>query len=153
ANRFSGVNYENSGSTSAVGHTGNSDVTTDNVSATHTFVLSGSAVLESRITYTRDNQPGPANSNHPEAGIRQGGATVITIGRNTFSPRYTNARTIQWADSLAYVHGRHTIKVGLDMNFQHIDNFFPGNFSGSYTFNSLADFASNKPFSFTQAFG
>ena len=38
------------------------------------------------------------------------------------------------------------------MNFQHIDNFFPGNFSGSYTFNSYADFASNRPFSFTQAF-
>ena len=38
------------------------------------------------------------------------------------------------------------------MNFQHIDNFFPGNFSGSYTFNSYADFAANRPFSFTQAF-
>jgi len=152
ANRFTGVNYENSGSTSAAGHTGNSSVTTDNVSATHTFVLSGRAVLDSRLTYTRDNEPGEANSTDPEAVIRQGGATVINIGRNSFSPRYTNARTIQWADSLSYVRGRHTFKAGLDMNFQHIDNFFPGNFSGSYTFNSLSDFASNRPFSFTQAF-
>src|SRR5437763_616015 len=151
-NRFTGVNYENSGSTSAAGHTGNSSVTTDNISGTHTFVLSGKAVLESRLTYTRDNEPGEANSSDPEAVIRQGGATVITIGRNNFSPRYTNARTIQWADSLSYVHGRHTFKAGLDLNFQHIDNYFPGNFSGSYTFNSYADFASNKPFSFTQAF-
>ena len=146
------MNYENSGSTSAAGHTGNSSVTTDNVSGTHTFVLSGAAVLESRLTYTRDNEPGAANSTDPEAVIRQGGLTAISIGRNNFSPRYTNARTIQWADSLSYVHGRHTFKAGLDMNFQHIDNFFPGNFSGSYTFNSYADFASNKPFSFTQAF-
>jgi outer membrane receptor protein involved in Fe transport len=152
ANRFTGVNYENSGSTSAEGHTGNSSVTTDNVSAAHTFVLSGAAVLESRVTYTRDNEPGAANSTDPEAVIRQGGATVINIGRNNFSPRYTNARTVQWADSLSYVRGRHTFKAGLDLNFQHIDNFFPGNFSGSYTFNSYADFASNRPFSFTQAF-
>ena len=152
ANRFTGVNYENSGATSAAGHTGNSSVTTDNVSGTHTFVLSGAAVLDSRLTYTRDNEPGEANSTDPEAVIRQGGATVISIGRNNFSPRYTNARTIQWADSLSYVRGRHTFKAGLDMNFQHIDNFFPGNFSGSYTFNSYADFASNRPFSFTQAF-
>jgi outer membrane receptor protein involved in Fe transport len=152
ANRFTGVNYENSGATSAAGHTGNSSVTTDNISGTHTFVLSGAAVLESRFTYSRDNEPGAANSTDPEAVIRQGGATVISIGRNNFSPRYTNARTIQWADSLSYVHGRHTFKAGLDMNFQHIDNFFPGNFSGSYTFNSYADFASNRPFSFTQAF-
>jgi outer membrane receptor protein involved in Fe transport len=152
ANRFTGVNYENSGSTSAAGHTGNSSVTTDNVSATHTWVLSSAMLLDSRFTYTRDNEPGEANSTDPEAVIRQGGATVISIGRNNFSPRYTNARTIQWADSLSYVRGRHTFKVGVDMDFQHIDNFFPGNFSGSYTFNSYADFASNTPFSFTQAF-
>ncbi|PWT85898.1 MAG: hypothetical protein C5B56_13300 [Proteobacteria bacterium] len=152
ANRFTGVNYENSGSTSAAGHTGNSSVTTDNVSATHTWVLSSAALLESRVTYTRDNEPGQANSADPEAVIRQGGATVISIGRNNFSPRYTNARTVQWADSLSYVRGRHTFKAGVDMDFQHIDNFFPGNFSGSYTFNSYADFASNTPFSFTQAF-
>src|SRR4051794_32376080 len=151
-NRFTGVNYENSGSTSAAGHTGNSSVTSDNVSGTHTFVLSGAAVLDSRLTYTRDNEPGEANSSDPEAVIRQGGASVITIGRNNFSPRYTNARTIQWADSLSYVRGRHTYKLGLDFNFQHIDNYFPGNFSGSYTFNSYADFAANRPFSFTQAF-
>jgi hypothetical protein len=89
ANRFTGVNYENSGSTSAAGHTGNSSVTTDNVSGTHTFVLSGAAVLESRLTYSRDNEPGAANSTDPEAVIRQGGVTVISIGRNNFSPRYT----------------------------------------------------------------
>uniref|UniRef100_Q01ZI5 TonB-dependent transporter Oar-like beta-barrel domain-containing protein n=1 Tax=Solibacter usitatus (strain Ellin6076) TaxID=234267 RepID=Q01ZI5_SOLUE len=152
ANRFTGVNYENSGSTSAAGHTGNSSVTTDSVSANHTLVLSSASVLDSRVTYSRDNEPGAANSTDPEAVIRQGGATVINIGRNNFSPRYTNARTIQWAESLSVLRGRHTFKAGLDMNFQHIDNFFPGNFSGSYTFNSYADFASNKPFSFTQAF-
>ncbi len=152
ANRFTGVNYENSGSTSAVGHTGNSSVTTDNVSGTHTYVISNASVLESRVTYTRDNEPGEANSTDPEAVIKQAGTTVISIGRNSFSPRYTNAKTTQWAESLATVRGRHTFKVGLDMNFQRIDNFFPGNFSGSYTFNSYADFASNKPFSFTQAF-
>jgi outer membrane receptor protein involved in Fe transport len=151
-NRFTGVNYENSGPTSAAGHTGNSKVTTDNVSGNHTLVMSGASVLESRLTYTRDNEPGEANSTDPEAVIRQGGTTVINIGRNNFSPRYTNAKTVQWAESLSVVRGRHTLKAGLDFNFQRIDNYFPGNFSGSYTFNSYADFASNKPFSFTQAF-
>ena len=152
AARFTGVNYENSGPTSAAGHTGNSSVTTDNVSGTHTWVLSPVSVLESRFTYTRDNEPGAANSTNPEAVIKQGGLTAITIGRNNFSPRYTNARTEQWAESLSVVHGRHTFKAGLDINWQQIDNYFPGNFSGSFTFNSYADFASNKPFSFTQAF-
>ena len=49
----------------------------------------------------RDNEPGAANSTDPEAVIRQGGTTVINIGRNNFSPRYTNARTFQWAGSLS----------------------------------------------------
>jgi len=152
ANRFTGVNYENSGTTSVVGHTGNSSVTTDNVSGTHTFAFSPTTLLESRVTYTRDNEPGEANSTAPEAVIRQGGTTAINIGRNSFSPRYTNAKTIQWVESLSHVRGRHNYKMGVDLIWQRIDNFFPGNFSGSYTFNSYADFASNRPATFTQAF-
>jgi outer membrane receptor protein involved in Fe transport len=152
ANRFKGLNYENSGTTSVVGHTGNSNVTTDNISGTHAFTFSPTTLLESRFTYTRDNEPGEANSTAPEAVIKQNGATAINIGRNSFSPRYTNAKTIQWNESLSHVRGRHSYKMGVDLIFQRIDNFFPGNFSGSYTYNSYADFASNKPATFTQAF-
>ncbi|HEV8146627.1 MAG TPA: carboxypeptidase regulatory-like domain-containing protein, partial [Bryobacteraceae bacterium] len=152
ANRFTGVNFENGGQTSAQVHTGNSKVTSDNVSGTHTLVLSSKAVLESRLTYTRDNEPGEANSADPEAVVQQGGVTALSIGRNNFSPRYTNAKTTQWAESLALVRGSHNYKIGFDLNFQRIGNFFPGNFSGSYTFTSYANFANKIPFSFTQAF-
>jgi hypothetical protein len=152
ANRFNGINFENSGPTSALEHTGNSDVTTDNISGTHTLVLSAASLLESRFTYTRDNEPGQANTTAPEAIIRQAGQTVVSIGRNSFSPRYTNARTFQWVEGFSHVRGRHAYKFGLDFIWQRIDNFFPGLFSGSYAFNSYADFANRVPFSFTQAF-
>jgi outer membrane receptor protein involved in Fe transport len=152
ANRFSGVNFENTGQASAAEHTGNSNVTTDNVAGSHTFVLGTHGVLESRVAWTRDNEPGEANSTAPEAVIRQGGTTVLSIGRNSFSPRYTNAKTLQWVETLSWVKGRHSFKFGTDNNFQRIANFFPGNFSGSYTFNSYHDFATGTPFSFTQAF-
>ena len=152
ANRFVGANFENSGPNSAQEHTGNSTVTTDNIAANHNWVINARSLLESRFAFTRDNEPGFANATTPEAVIRQNGTTVLSIGRNSFSPRYTNARTYQWGENLSYVLGRHSIKFGLDMDFQRIGNFFPGNFSGSYTFNSYADFASKKPFSFTQGF-
>ena len=152
ANRFTGVNFENGGQTSAQGHTGDSDVTTDNISGNHTWVMSPSAVLETRFTYTRDDEPGQANSTAPEAIIKQNGTTALQIGRNSFSPRYTNVKTYQWAESLSKVRGKHSYKMGVDMIWQRIGNYFPGNFSGSFTFNSYADFASNKPFTFTQAF-
>jgi outer membrane receptor protein involved in Fe transport len=152
ANRFVGQNFENSGVASAQEHTGNSNVTTDNIAGSHTWVVNPRAVVESRFVFTRDNEPGFANSTSPEAVIRQSGTSVLSIGRNSFSPRYTNGKTYQWIESLSYVRGRHSYKIGLDMNFQRIANFFPGNFSGSYVFNSYADFASGNPFSFTQGF-
>jgi hypothetical protein len=152
ANRFTGVNFENSGQTSALVHTGNSSVTTDNISGTGTWVASPTTVLETRLTWTRDNEPGEANSSAPEAVIRQAGVTALSIGRNSFSPRYTNAKTFQWVETYSRVSGRHNFKLGYDMIIQRIGNFFPGNFSGSFTFNSYADFANNRPFSLTQAF-
>jgi hypothetical protein len=152
ANRFVGQNFENTGAVSAAEHTGNSKVTTDNVAGSHTWVLGPNTVVESRLAWTRDNEPGEANSTAPEAVIRQNGTTVLSIGRNSFSPRYTNAKTFQWVESVARTAGRHSLKFGYDLNLQRIANFFPGNFSGSYTFNSYADFANKLPFSFTQAF-
>jgi hypothetical protein len=152
ANRFTGLNYENSGSTSALGHTGNATVTTDNISGTHTLVISPSTLLESRFTYSRDNEPGDANSTAPEVVLKQGGTTVISFGRNNFSPRFTNAKTLQWAESLSHVRGSHSYKIGSDLIWQRIDNFFPGLFSGSFTFNSYADFFNNVPFQYQQNF-
>jgi outer membrane receptor protein involved in Fe transport len=152
ANRFVGQNFENSGFSSSAQHTGNSNVTTDNFAVDHTITIGPASVLESRFVFTRDDEPGLANSTSPEAVIRQNGTTVLSIGRNSFSPRYTNAKTYQWAESFSHMVGRHSLKFGLDMDFQRIGNYFPGNFSGSFVFNSYADFAADKPFSFTQAF-
>src|SRR5262249_55859098 len=118
----------------------------------HTYVIGARGVLESRFIFTRDDEPGEANSTAPETVIRQSGTTVLSFGRNSFSPRYTNAKTYQWAEGLAWTRGKHSYKFGIDFNFQQIGNFFPGNFSGSYTFNSYADFLNRNPFSFTQAF-
>lgn len=152
AHRFNGKNLENSGSSSAFEHTGDSDVITDNVAANYTHVRGGSTVWDSRFIYLRDDEPGKANSDRPEAVIRQNNVTVMQLGRNNFSPRYTNTKRYQTIQSVSYVRGRHTYKIGGDLNFERIDNFFPGLFSGSYLFNSYADFAARRPFSYTQAF-
>src|SRR5262249_46243961 len=41
---------------------------------------------------------------------------------------------------VSYVRGRHNFRFGADFLRDHVLNFFPGNFSGSYTFASLDDF-------------
>lgn len=152
ANRFVGANLENSGNQSASEHTGNSNVTTDNIAANYSRSFGSNTLFDLRYTYVRDDIPGAANSEKPEAVIREGGTTVLQIGRNNFSPRFTNARKNQVIGSFSYTPGKHSWKFGGDLNFERIENYFPGLFSGSYTFNSYADFAARRPFSFTQAF-
>ena len=68
ANRFVGQNFENAGQASALEHTGNSSVTTDNVAASHTWVIGSASVLESRIGWTRDNEPGEAECHRAGSG-------------------------------------------------------------------------------------
>ncbi|MGH9363510.1 MAG: TonB-dependent receptor domain-containing protein, partial [Thermoanaerobaculia bacterium] len=100
---------------------------------------------EVRGQYAKDEEPGEANSALPEATVRQGGRTILTVGRNFFSPRETTIDRAQLADTVTWAGGAHTWKAGADVNRDRIKNFFPGNFSGSYTFNSIASFNRGLP--------
>ena len=155
---FTGLNFENGGNTNSIEHTGSSLVNTDTLTGSVTSTLSNTVINQFRMSFLRDKEPGQANSNNPEAVIRQSGNTLLTVGRNSFSPRETTIKRFQYADNVSYVVGRHTFKFGGDAVQDKILNFFPGNFSGAYTFNSLEDFGaslngvSNPTVSFSQAF-
>ena len=140
--RFTGANFENGGTQNSLEHTGASLVTTDTVSTHLTSTVSSKLINVASFSYLRDDEPGQANSSNPEATVRQGG-TVLVVGRNFFSPRFTNIRREQWGDTVSFVQGRHVVKLGVDFLRDQIANFFPGNFSGSYTFNSLESFGRN----------
>jgi hypothetical protein len=98
-----------------------------------------------RFQYARDKEPGLANSDRPEATIFQGATTVLTIGRNNFSPLETTITRYQIADTLTLVRGAHKLKGGFDFQLDDILNSFPGFFSGAYTFRSLASFDAGRP--------
>ena len=150
--RFKGTNYENGGITNSLEHTGNSNVFTDSLSGVFDSTPTGSFFNEIRAQYLKDSEPGEANTTNPEATIFQSGNTVLTIGRNFFSPRETTIKRSQIADTATYILSTHTFKGGFDYSKDNILNFFPGNFSGSYQFQSLADFANGKASRFVQAF-
>ncbi|MCS7023315.1 MAG: TonB-dependent receptor [Bryobacteraceae bacterium] len=150
-NRFTGRNYENAGAQRAVEATGDSKVITDSFVATYTRILGTTRVWDIRYNFTRDDQPGFANSDAPETTVQQGGQNIIVFGRNNFSPRYTNSKRNQVISTLTNTVGRHTVKFGADFNFERIANFFPGQFSGVYLFTSLQDFVDRRPATFQQA--
>ena len=146
--RYTGVNAENNGPSSAQEHTGNNQVNTDNIAAVYTRTIGSTMVWESRFNFVKDDEPGVANTTSPEVFILNG----ISFGQNDFSPRYTNTKAYQPTSNLSVVSGRHTFKAGFDINAAKADNYFPGNFAGSYTFNSYADFINNNPSKFVQGF-
>jgi hypothetical protein len=149
---FTGGNLENPGQTSALEHTGDSLVTTDTMTLTLASTLTNRLLNEVRFQMARDKQPGKANSDKPEAEIRERGRVVLTIGRNFFSPRETTIRRYQWVNNVSYLTGRHGLKLGVDINIDRIKNFFPGQFGGQYFFSSLAQFATGRPDRYVQAF-
>ena len=146
AQRFQGANLENSGSVtsgstlSSFEHTGASNVVTDTAALQWTSTVRDNLINVARFSYQRDSEPGYSNSNAPEAVVQESGQTLLNVGRNSFSPRETTIHRQQFTDTLSWVNGRHTLKFGADFLRDHILNFFPGNFSGSYTFTSLEDF-------------
>ncbi|MGH9661986.1 MAG: TonB-dependent receptor, partial [Bryobacteraceae bacterium] len=151
--RFTGTNFESGGTSSALEHTGNAKVTTHNVTVNYSKVFGPSTLWDARYIYVQDDEPGTSNSPPaPETVLRQNNATVLSFGRNNFSPRFTNTRRNQTVQSLSIVSGRHTYKFGGDINIETIANEFPGTFAGVYSFNSYADFAARRPFSYVQAF-
>ncbi|MGZ4788020.1 MAG: TonB-dependent receptor [Terriglobales bacterium] len=147
AQRFVGGALENSGAVSSgvpsispLEHTGNSNVNTDSFNMQLTSTLTNTTVNVLKFSYQRDNEPGLSNSNNPEALVRDSGQNLLYVGRNSFSPRETTIHRQQYGDTLSYVRGIHTFKMGFDIVNDHILNYFPGNFSGAYTFTSLEDF-------------
>lgn len=140
AQRFSGQAQENSGTTSAFEHTGASNVHTDTFSLQEIATFKVNLLNTARFSYQRDSEPGLANSINPEANVRNAGQTLLFVGRNSFSPRETTIHRQQYGDTLSWLHGHHNFKFGVDVLRDSVLNFFPGNFSGAYTFASLDDF-------------
>ena len=140
AQRFVGNGFENGGPQNSLEHTGGSDVTTDTVSGSLTSTISLAIVNVARADYTRDNEPGQANSINPEATVFTNNSFDLVVGRNFFSPRFTNIHRGEFGDTTSFIRGRHNIKTGANMLIDRVANFFPGNFSGAYVFKCLENF-------------
>jgi outer membrane receptor protein involved in Fe transport len=142
---FTGDGFENGGPQNSLEHTGASLVKTNTFNASWSSIYGTTVFNELRLQLARDKEPGLANSANPEGTVQESGTTVLTIGRNNFSPRETTIERWQLADTATWVRGQHKFKGGFDFQFDDILNNFPGFFSGSYTFRSLASFAGGRP--------
>jgi outer membrane receptor protein involved in Fe transport len=151
---FVGKNNENAGSLSAEEHSGNSKVRTTTLTGSWTATITPTWFNEFRTQFSRDREPGEANSDSPELVVTTPNGN-FNIGRNNFSPRETTVKRYQFVDNQTFLMGSHTIKYGADLLFDRIFNFFPGLFGGTYRFGSytqLSAYLSNTPGTFPTSF-
>jgi outer membrane receptor protein involved in Fe transport len=149
---FVGVNFESGNLQHSVEHTGDSLVNTDTVSGVFSMAAGTALFNELRAQWAKDREPGMANFNGPEVEVFHDANLVVRVGQNTFSPRETTIKRWQLADTATYLLGTHTLKGGFDVSRDDILNYFPGNFAGTYRFNSLGEFARRTPARYLQAF-
>ena len=82
----------------------------------------------------------PARGDHPPGGLDRPHDRPQQL-----QPARDDDSRGQIADTVTWLRGAHFIRAGGDLQFDRILNFFPGNFAGAYTFNSLSSFQLGSP--------
>jgi len=88
---------------------------------------------------------GTAFTNITFTGISSAGATLQSLGAATNLPQGRIVRVAQFADTLNWTLGNHTLTMGVD--FRDLNNSVPflPNFNGAFRFNSTARLVQNFP--------
>lgn len=67
------------------------------------------------------------------------------IGLATNLPQNRLLYNFQWADTVSIVHGRHTLKAGMEVRRNRSTTGFLPNVNGNYNFSTIAQFTANTP--------
>lgn len=81
------------------------------------------------------------------------GISSLSFGGNAGLPSENTNRQLEFTNELSYLRlggGGHRPKLGMLLNISTFDQTASNNHFGSFTFNSLADFASNMPSQYTR---
>jgi hypothetical protein len=122
-----------------------------NLSAGYTMSPTSNIVNQARFGFGRTAAAFVANTPFP-AGPEIDFGDVSGLGVSNIIPQGRTQKTLQYGDTLSWVHGRHTLKVGTDIINYNTPSFFDANTQGSLLFSTFADFAAGNPLQFTQRF-
>lgn len=112
--------------------------------------LGARSVNELRGLYRRSRFAAPVNDNNvPAVNI----AGVADFGPATFSPTARALDLVQITDSFSASFRDHTVKVGGEVLYNHVDISFPGAIHGVYSFSGLDSFLGGNYSQYQQAFG
>lgn len=120
-------------------------------------VIEGDSVLTNNMynqfiaQVGRDQRPVTPLSTGTEFSINFGSTQFF--GQSDITPNTADEKKYQLKDTLQYVVGNHTLKVGGELLHRHLFDAFPRFVNGLYAYNTLAAFLNNTPNTLRQAYG
>jgi hypothetical protein len=80
----------------------------------------------------------------------QSAIATLTFGGNTGLPQQGKSKTFEATNEISWIAGGHRLRLGALVNVQSFEQDVTTNRLGTYSFNSLEDFAADRPASFTR---
>ncbi len=114
----------------------------NNLGVTYTRLISSKFTNEARFNFSRlDVKFGDPTGDLPGPGIQfagtravTGGLSSLTFGTQNNLPQSRKVDVYQLQDTFNASLGNHSVKVGADIRFQQVENFFLPNFLGTFVF-------------------
>lgn len=124
---------------------GNDSVRVRNGRFSWTGIPKNNVVNEFRFGWFTDRQADDFNPAVQTAGLGYVSLTVAGQGLGagaSYLPRVSpNEQRFQFADSVSWIHGKHSFKFGVDIAQNHDLNYYMSNQFGSYTYGNVTAFA------------
>lgn len=138
--------------TNLAGFGASSTATPRDLNIGYTAAVSTNLVNSFRFGFGRVNPQFPANSPFPA------GPQIIILGLDSFGesdiiPQGRTQNTFQYLDTLSWTHGRHTVKVGVDVNRYQAPSFFDALKFGVIVYGDAPSFQTGDPLEFIQFIG
>ncbi len=144
---FFGINFLN-------GFGADFDTGAHSVNITDTYLHGSNIVNQLRVAYSRSYGEFNAQDNSPTPRIDFNSA-FYSFGEAQFFPQGRLFNVYQINDTFNYVHGGHLLQFGADVRYiqDNSRSTTSGGVRGTLTFNSLSDYLSGRPASWSRVFG
>jgi len=107
--------------------------TSHNLRLTETWIINAKMIHEARLQYQRERSNQQANT----IGLAINVLDSFSSGGSPCCPNLSNNDSVEYQDYLTVTLKKHTIKGGIQFEYEKIHDVSGGNFNGTYTFSSL----------------
>jgi hypothetical protein len=140
-------------STNLPGFGASNTVTPRDLTVSYTIAINSNLINNFRFGFGRSNPAFPVNSTFKAGPMVIFGDGTSSFGQNFLLPQGRTQNTFQYLDTVSWTKGRHTIKIGVDLNRYQAPSFFDLEKQGVVVFGDIAAFQAGQPALWIQNFG